>query len=711
MNARAWLAQVPEPVRRRVFTAASDVDKAVVAVRRATAGPAPGAELLSHLPGIQWFSVAEEDAGSVLALCVGDGALVQGALRSHPCDVVNFPAQDLCVPVGAEGTAPAFAREATAIMARKDGLALWRRCAEELKARDSTEMAASAIRWIQTALEVEHPRQALVKSLVGCAATGAWVPPPSENVASAQSPGLPDLRQQAAWVLQSQARMLAVPCEPRVAEGRIIAAATVLDRVLAQTGMQDFQPAAREAAEQALKVRSPAPLRTVIVEVLHQWKQDEGLEEEGEAAATGRPDAARAEDSTRQVKILKVESGRIDSLMDIVGELIVAKNTLPFLAKRADEEFGCPQLARTIRDEHAVVNRIAESMQDAVMRLRMVPMSQVFRRFPRLVRDLSGKLKKRVRLDLVGEETEADKDVVEDLFDPLMHIVRNSMDHGLEAPDERARSGKPPEGVIRLAAARREDQVVLELSDDGRGIDPAKIRASAVAKGFLTEEKAAALSNDEALQLILLPGFSTAEQVTELSGRGVGMDVVRSMVGRVGGRLTLQSTLGKGTLVTITLPLTMAVSHVMVVEAGGVALGIPFGSIAETVRVERAHIKHVDRHEVLVLRKRLVPLCRLSEALALGRTERAAARGTEAVLVISVGGHELGLVVDEFHQGVDIIMKPLEGVMKGLRLFSGTALLGDGRVLLVLDVRELTQHLQGRAGTSRASAEAPSPAP
>jgi two-component system chemotaxis sensor kinase CheA len=465
----------------------------------------------------------------------------------------------------------------------------------------------------------------------------------------------------------------------------------VLTNVLNATGLHDYLVPAEEALAEALKVRSAEPLRLVLADVLdrHVPAAAVALGDDLPAPSPSAP-AARAEDGQKQAaKVLKVEPERIEALLDLVGELVVAKNSLPFLARRAEDEFGSSQLARAIKEQYAIVNRITEALQGAVMRVRMVAVSEVFRRFPRLVRDLSGKLNKRIRLELDGEDVEADKDVVQDLFDPLMHLMRNSLDHGLEGPEERTRAGKPPEGTIRLSATGQEDQVVIELSDDGRGIDPSALKAKAIARGFVTAEAAAKLSDEEALQLIFLAGFSTVEKVTDLSGRGVGMDVVRSMVARVGGQLTLKSVVGKGTTTTITLPLTMAVSHVMVVEAGGVAFGIPFSSIEQTVRVPAQDISRIADGEALVLRGRLVPLCRLARALGLTQTPRA--DDTEALLVARVGGAMVGFVIDEFHEAVDVIVKPLVGVLKDMHRYSGTAMLGDGRVLLILDLAEVTR--------------------
>jgi two-component system chemotaxis sensor kinase CheA len=405
------------------------------------------------------------------------------------------------------------------------------------------------------------------------------------------------------------------------------------------------------------------------------------------------PAAPRNDEIERQaLRLLKVDPARIDALLGLVGELVVAKNSLPFLARRAEEEFGSRQLAREIKERYAVVNRIAEELQGAVMRVRMMPLAQVFRRFPRLVRDLSAKLGKSIRLEILGEETEADKGIVEELFDPLVHLFRNSIDHGIEMPDDREAIGKAREGLIHLSAQHADDHVIIELRDDGHGIDVERVRQKAAEKGLASLEDLRRRSDDDIIQLIFAPGFSTVDSVSELSGRGVGMDVVRTMVTRAGGTITVTNKRGEGTATRITLPVTMAVSRVMILEAGGTEVGIPFASITETVRVQDSELKHVGQGRAIVLRGRMVPVWNLAEVLALPKSEARAEDGV-AILVIRAAGHELGLAVEGFQDTVDVITKPLAGVLGQLELFSGTAMLGDGRVLLVLDPKVLVRCL------------------
>jgi two-component system chemotaxis sensor kinase CheA len=320
------------------------------------------------------------------------------------------------------------------------------------------------------------------------------------------------------------------------------------------------------------------------------------------------------------------------------------------------------------------------------MDVRMLPVSTAFARAPRLVRDLSRKLGKKVRLVQEGEDTAADKDVIEMLTEPLVHLVRNSLDHGIETPEQRAAAGKPEEATLLLRAAPDGDAVLVEIVDDGRGIDTDAVRRKAYERGLISEEALESLPDDEAAQLIFAPGFSTAEVISDVSGRGVGMDAVRSSIERLGGSVSMENHRGQSLTVRLRLPLTMAVSRVLLLTAGGQRFGVPLDDVVETVRVDRADVTRVAGHPVLALRDDVVPLVSLGRLLDSGSDLEADALN---VLVVRTGTGPLGLVVDRFHQNTDVIMKPLEGFLAGTPGYCGTALLGDGLVLLVLDVKEL----------------------
>lgn len=427
-------------------------------------------------------------------------------------------------------------------------------------------------------------------------------------------------------------------------------------------------------------------------EELLAWAQRQGNDSAMVSPAAGAAEARPGsfgsphEDASR---VIKVSQEKIDRLMDLIGEMVVAKNSLPYLAAKAEVAQDSRDLAREIKAQYAVINRIAEDMQYAIMQVRMLPVGTVFQRFARLVRDISRKLGKDVRLELSGEDTEADKNIIEALAEPLVHILRNSLDHGIETPERRRECGKPAQGVIQVEARQDGDRVVIDVCDDGAGIDPVTIRAKAVSRGLLSEERAATMSDQEAQGVIFLPGFSTAQSVTDLSGRGVGMDVVRSAVERINGSITLDSEPGRGTRIQLALPLSMAVTNVMIVQTGGRRFGVPMDLIVETVRVHEEDIHRFKQAQTTVLRGRIVPLRSMNELLALDCDQMTNDEQERAVLVIRMGGESVGLLVDDFHGTCDIILKPLEGVLAGLTGFAGTALMGDGSVLLILNPKEL----------------------
>jgi two-component system chemotaxis sensor kinase CheA len=323
------------------------------------------------------------------------------------------------------------------------------------------------------------------------------------------------------------------------------------------------------------------------------------------------------------------------------------------------------------------------------MQVRMMAVSFVFQRFPRLVRDISRKLGKEVQLVLEGEQTEADKNIIESLADPLIHILRNSLDHGLETAEVRIAAGKPPIGKLIIRATQEADRVVIEIVDDGKGIDPAVIKRKAYENGIIDEAALERIGDQEAINLIFAAGLSTAAVVSDLSGRGVGMDVVRSAVEKINGTVILRSELGKGTTIRISLPLSMAVTKVMVVESDGQLFGVPMDHVVETVRVARSAIRTIKQSQTAILRGRIVPLKSLNSLLGIAAIPKANSADEQAVLLVQSGSMELGLLVDGFQETIDVIQKPLAGFLSGLAAYSGSALMGDGSVLMILNIREI----------------------
>jgi len=496
----------------------------------------------------------------------------------------------------------------------------------------------------------------------------------------------------AARILSEQRRIVALPGADTALKSRIAAVEATIASLLASL---DWTVPPGELAAAAGDACMGRPERMLgLIAILEARARPARSESESETIAADPADvlidrrAPLSAEARHPGRILKVDQNKVDRLMTLIGEMVVSKNSLPYLAKRAEEVYGCREMGREIKEKYAVIDRLAQEMQRAILDVRMLPVSEIFDRFPRLVRDLSRRLDKQIELKVIGEETAADKNIVEALGDPLIHLVRNAIDHGIEMPDQRVDVGKPEAATILLRAFQEGDQVIIEVSDDGKGIDPRAIKLKALEKNLISEDKADSLSDQQAIDLVFLPGFSTAKEVSDLSGRGVGMDVVRSAVEKINGTVTLTSRKGEGTLVRLSLPLSMAVSRVMMVEVGDGLFGVPMDGVVETVKLPLARIKRIKQAEAFVSRNAIIPLVRMHEVL---QTPRGLVNetGEEAVLVVRIGGRTIGLVVDRFREGIDVILKPMDGLLAGMRGYSGSALLGDGRVLLVLNLKEL----------------------
>jgi two-component system chemotaxis sensor kinase CheA len=414
-------------------------------------------------------------------------------------------------------------------------------------------------------------------------------------------------------------------------------------------------------------------------------------EEHDQIPAQGAvPDQAHKK--TVAAAVLKIDQALITRFVDLVGEMIIAKNTLPYLSRRAAEHYNVPPLAEEIDTSFGAINQIVESLQEIALEMRMLPVAKAFDRFPRLVRDISAKLGKKINLVMEGEETKADKDVIEALAEPLVHMVRNSLDHGIETPEERVAAGKSPDGTIRLSAYQDNSGIVVEIIDDGKGIDPDRIRSKAAEKGIATAEALAAMSDEAAIQLIMAPNFSTADAISDLSGRGVGMDVVNSIVLGFGGSVKIFSTKGLGSRVRLTLPLSMAIAKLLIVKQGYSTLGIPSADIVETlIDLPRSRVTTVATSPGLEVRGNLLPLYSLSGQLAMNKTSNDTLDNFSAV-VLNVRGETVALAVDSFCDIIDVVVKPLEGFMSGNRYYSGSTILGDGTIMFVLNLPEVIAH-------------------
>jgi two-component system chemotaxis sensor kinase CheA len=395
--------------------------------------------------------------------------------------------------------------------------------------------------------------------------------------------------------------------------------------------------------------------------------------------------------SREAARTIRVDVHKLDELMDLVGELVLERNRLVHLSRDfTQQQLSQEKFEASFNQSTVRLNFLTEEMQVTCLKTRMVPIDVVFRKFPRMVRDISRNLGKEVELEVRGEDTELDKTVVEEIGDPLVHLVRNSLDHGVETPEIRTAQGKPRKGKIRLEACQEGDYIIVRVIDDGAGIDPERIARKAVEKGFLTPERVQAMSTREILNLIFLPGFSTAERVSDVSGRGVGMDVVCTNLKRLNGVVELDSSVGRGSTVTLKLPLTLAILPALLVRVAEETYALPLRAVLETVRIRSQDVHRVENEEVLRLRDQVIPLRRLRRFL--NPTDRQSESDAWLfVVIVGVGGRKVGLVVDELLGQEETVIKPLGSYLRHVPGVAGATISGDGRVRLILDPAGLSE--------------------
>jgi two-component system chemotaxis sensor kinase CheA len=371
---------------------------------------------------------------------------------------------------------------------------------------------------------------------------------------------------------------------------------------------------------------------------------------------------------------VRVDTARLDSLVNAAGELVLVRNRLTSLAAHGVGE----PMERAVGE----LERVAADLQNAVLRMRMQPVGKLFQRFPRIVRDLARQLGKEVELVQEGEDTDLDRTVVEALADPLIHLLRNAVDHGIEAPDVRERAGKPRQGRVLLSAGQYGDHILITVSDDGKGMDPDVLRRKAVEKGLLEEDQAARLEEHECYELVFRPGFSTASQVSDISGRGVGMDVVKTKIVELGGTLAIDSRIGGGSEVRLSVPLTLAILRVLMVRVGTRLLALPLSNVSEVFELAPGQIQSLDGRVVAAHRQRALPLADMSRWAG-------APTGGRHVVVLHIGHQKLGCLVDDVLGREDVMAKPLGGLLKDVAGIAGATITGDGRIALVLDLAGL----------------------
>jgi two-component system chemotaxis sensor kinase CheA len=394
----------------------------------------------------------------------------------------------------------------------------------------------------------------------------------------------------------------------------------------------------------------------------------------GKASKTSQVPAPPHHDADATVR---VDVRRLDAMVNLVGELVLARNRLKTLRPRLRDD----DLDRAV----AALDVATSRLQSAVMTARMQPVGRVFARFPKLARDVARQLKKNVELEVIGADTELDRNLVEALADPLVHLVRNAIDHGIEMPDERRRAGKPEQGRVRLSAQQEGDHVNIEVRDDGAGIDPEKIRRSAVEKGLVTAEAAARLTGEECLQLIFLPGFSTRNEVSDLFGRGVGMDVVQSKIRELSGQVQIHSEIGEGSRFCIRVPLTLAILPTLLVEIEGDVYALPLVRVVEVLTHDPASALSIDGQPMLDLRQEPIPLLCLREWLGMPPADLPLV----TAVVLQSGEQRYCIAVDRVRGREEVVIKALPPTLRGLPGYAGASLVGDGRMALILDVDAL----------------------
>ena len=384
---------------------------------------------------------------------------------------------------------------------------------------------------------------------------------------------------------------------------------------------------------------------------------------------------------------IRVDVQRLDHLMNLVGELVLGRNRLSQIVSLDRNEDGREDFSHQLNDTAAQIDFITTELQTAVMKTRMVQIGRVFNRFPRLVRDIAREFSKEISLVISGEETELDKSIIEEISDPLVHLIRNAADHGVESADVREKSGKTRQGTISLSAGHEGNHVIIEVRDDGAGIDPEKLKQKAIEKGIITPEEAHDMKTEDTYGLIFLPGFSTAQRVSSVSGRGVGMDVVKTNITKLNGINTVESEVGKGTRFTLKLPLTLAIIQGLLVGVGGETFAVPLSSVLEVVRTSRSEVSTVNGREVIRLRETVLPLVDISEILNVpGRDTGVKSFYT---VVVGVANKKFGIVVDRLIGQKEIVIKPLGAYLKNIPGIAGSTILGDGRVIMIIDAGEL----------------------
>ncbi|SFE88382.1 two-component system, chemotaxis family, sensor kinase CheA [Paenibacillus algorifonticola] len=415
----------------------------------------------------------------------------------------------------------------------------------------------------------------------------------------------------------------------------------------------------------------------------------------GFAGSVAQEEADKTQQSKASVKqqTIRVNVERLENVLDLLGELVIDQTRLKQAIQTLYQAYGYSETMDDLGEISDHLSRLIGSLQENVLKVRMLPIEQLFSRFPRMVRDLAQTLNKSVDLQMVGGDTELDRTLIEEVGDPLIHLIRNAVDHGIEMPKERVRCGKPEQGTVRISAAHEDNQVVVVVEDDGGGIDTNKLRKSAVAKGVITAEEAALLDEHKALRLIFHPGFSTASQLSDVSGRGVGMDIVRTDIERLGGIIDIDTTVGVGTKFTIRLPLTLAITTGLLVKASDQTFILPMSAVVEIIRVDTSTLKMIKGSPVIKIRNQIVPFVWLHEMFGYSRTEGS----SDKIPVVMIGRAEqrLAIAVDQLLGNQEVVIKTLGSYVGKVDGISGATILGNGRIALILEIGGIMKKASG----------------
>ncbi len=388
---------------------------------------------------------------------------------------------------------------------------------------------------------------------------------------------------------------------------------------------------------------------------------------------------------------IRVDLVKLDEVLNLAGELVLSRNRMTNLGAQFSEKGYSEELMGQMDEAIAGLHLLSSSLQLSIMSMRMLPVNKVLGRFPRMIRDLARGQKKEIELVIEGEDTELDKTVIDEIGDPLIHIVRNSADHGLESPEERRAAGKPAKGTITISAYQEGRNIIIKTKDDGRGIDPVMLKEKAVTKGLLTEEEAERLSDREALNIIFMPGFSTAKVVTDISGRGVGMDVVKTNVSRINGIITIDSEVGKGTTITFRLPITLAIIQSLTVESNGELYAIPLATVTENIRIKEEELNSMEGQDVVTIRGRVLPVVRLEKLIAGSNNSSDSKSEWKYLVVVNIADKSFCVLVDRLHGQEEILIKSMGEYLRGTEGIAGASITGDGNVVLILDMAGLAK--------------------